>query len=89
MGMVVWKLQEAKNRLSEVVDRAVREGPQTITRRGEEIAVLLSVKDYRRLRKPKQSFVEFMRNSPLAEAMREGELDFSRSKDPGREIDLL
>ena len=85
---VSWKLQDAKNRFSEVVGRALADGPQTITRRGEEVAVVLSLKDYRRLRKPKQSLVEFLRNSPLAEVMKEQELDFSRSKDPGRDIDL-
>lgn len=37
-----WQLQEAKNKLSEVVRRAREEGPQVITLRGEEVAVVLS-----------------------------------------------
>ena len=37
-----WQLQEAKNRLSEVVDEALKEGPQVITRRGVETAIVLS-----------------------------------------------
>ena len=37
-----WQLQEAKNKLSEVVDEAIREGPQVITGRGEEVAVVIS-----------------------------------------------
>ena len=43
---------KAKNRLSEVVDKAIDQGPQVITRRGVETAVVLSFDDYRRLRKP-------------------------------------
>jgi prevent-host-death family protein len=43
-----WQLQEAKNRFSEVIRRARNEGPQVITLRGEEVAVLVDVKTYRR-----------------------------------------
>ena len=46
---MVWQLQMAKQRFSELVARALREGPQVITRRGEEVAVVLSTDDYRRL----------------------------------------
>ena len=38
-----WQLQEAKNRFSEVVSRALTEGPQTVTRRGTEVVVVVSV----------------------------------------------
>ena len=85
---VPWKLQDAKNRLSEVVDRAVTEGPQTITRRGDPVAVVISTVEYRKLTKPRQTLVEFLHNSPLAEAMAEYDLDFSRSTDTGRPVDL-
>ena len=84
----VWKLQDAKSRLSEVVNLAQQKGPQTITRHGKPVAVIVSLEEYRRTKKPKQSLVEFLQNSPLAEAMKEHELDFSRSKDPVRDIDL-
>jgi prevent-host-death family protein len=60
-----WQLQEAKNKLSEVVDEAQHDGPQIITRRGEEVAVVLSYEDYTRLRRPKQDLVAFFRASPL------------------------
>jgi len=63
MGM--WQLQEAKARLSEVIKKAAKEGPQKITVRGEPTAVVISSKDYERLKHPKGSFVEFMRCSPL------------------------
>ena len=38
-----WQLQEAKNKLSEVVDQAIAEGPQVITRRGEEVAIVIKL----------------------------------------------
>lgn len=47
--MNVWQLQEAKQKLSRLVDRAISEGPQIITRHGAEAAVVLSVAAYRRL----------------------------------------
>lgn len=82
-NLKTWQLQVAKNRLSEVVDRAIDQGPQVITRRGSEAVVVLAIEEYRRLR-PKSDLIEFFRTSPLAEV----ELDLERSKDPGRELDL-
>ncbi|MCG8462372.1 MAG: type II toxin-antitoxin system Phd/YefM family antitoxin [Holophagales bacterium] len=82
--MRTWQLRKAKNHLSEVVDRALDQGPQMITRRGVETAVLISVEEYRGLRKPEQDLVDFFRSSPLAEA----DLDLERDPDPGRDLDL-
>jgi antitoxin Phd len=63
MGM--WQLQEAKARLSEVIKKAAKEGPQKITVHGEPTAVVISNEEYKRLKHPKGSFVKFMRGSPL------------------------
>ncbi len=82
--MQTWQLQHAKNRFSEVVDQAVDQGPQIITRRGTDTVVVLSVEDYRRLRKPKTNLVQFFRDSPLADA----ELDLERDRDTRRDIEL-
>lgn len=60
-----WQFRDAKAHLSELVKRAAVEGPQNITVGGRDIAVVLSRDDYERLRRPKLSFVEFMRRSPL------------------------
>jgi prevent-host-death family protein len=60
-----WQLQEAKARLSEVIKKAAKEGPQKITVHGEPTAVVISNKEYERLKNPKESFVKFMRSSPL------------------------
>lgn len=45
-----WQVQEVKQRLSEVLRAAEAEGVQYVTRHGEEVAVILSVADYHRLR---------------------------------------
>ena len=63
--MKTWQLQEAKARLSEVIKQALKEGPQTITMRGEPTAVVISKEEYERLSHPKGSFVDFMRKSAL------------------------
>ncbi len=80
----IWALQHAKNRLSKVVDRAVDEGPQTITRRGQETVVVLSMKDFKRLTAPRGGLVSFFRESPLVSV----EIDLERSDDFGRKFDL-
>ena len=48
--MATWQLQNAKARLSEVVDKAQSEGPQFVTRHGKDWAVVLSVSDYQQLK---------------------------------------
>jgi prevent-host-death family protein len=45
-----WSLQDAKNRFSAVVDAALRDGPQAVTRRGRPAVVVVSASDYDRLR---------------------------------------
>lgn len=82
--MTTWQLQEAKGKFSEVVKRALSEGPQGITVRGESVAVLISRAEYARLANPKPGFVEFMRQSPLVGP----DLDTERQSDPTREIEL-
>lgn len=83
-----WQLQEAKNKLSEVVSRAQTEGPQTITVRGKEVAVVVSLDEYRRERAGKsekeKTLLEVLLNSPL----RGSGVVIERRDDYGREIDL-
>ena len=77
--MQTWQLQDAKARLSEVIKRAVNEGPQEITVRGEPTAVVLSADEFKKLNapaKPRPSIVEFMRASPLYGV----EIDLARDK---------
>lgn len=79
-----WQLQDAKNRLSEVVDEAVRSGPQVITRRGVEAVVVVSVADWARLSRRRSPLIELLRRAPRTP---EG-LDVSRARDTGRKVEL-
>ena len=47
--MSIWPVQEAKARFSELLDSCVSEGPQVVTRRGIETAVLVPMHEWRRL----------------------------------------
>lgn len=78
---MVWQLQDAKNKFSEVVEKAISVGPQEITRRGKKTVVLISIKDYLRLKKKKNSIVDFFKNSPLSEISLERTQDYPRSID--------
>ncbi len=49
--MASWQVQDAKKRFSELLQAAIEEGPQIVTRRGVETAVLLSIEKWRRLQK--------------------------------------
>jgi antitoxin Phd len=69
-----WQLQEAKNRFSEVVEEAVKDGAQVVTKRGVETVVILSYSEYLELTAPRQKLSAFFRESPLAEV----ELDLRR-----------
>jgi prevent-host-death family protein len=60
---VHWNLADAKNRLSEVLDRAKRDGPQTIKRRGDTF-VLLRADQYEQLAGKKASFTDWLLNGP-------------------------
>lgn len=63
--MTSWQLQEAKNKLSEVIDRALEEGPQVITRHGVEVAVVMPYAGYRKLTTPNARLGDFLLASPL------------------------
>ena len=59
-----WQLQEAKAMFSEVIKASVRR-PQIISVRGKETAVVLSIGEYQKLVRPRQTFFEFIQSSPL------------------------
>ena len=79
-----WKLEDAKARFSELVRRANSGGPQHVTVRGKEQAVILSTRDYERLKRaPKQlPLVDFM------ESLDFSGLDLARDDDRGRDVAL-
>lgn len=79
----VWQLQEAKNQFSLVVDNALTQGPQTVTRHGEPTVMVVSMAEFKKT-KPKKSLVQMLLGSPL----RGLDVDFERQKDFPREIEL-
>jgi prevent-host-death family protein len=83
---VTWQVQTAKQRFSELVERAVTEGPQIVTKHGRETVVVLEIGEFRRLSgQPgtELSFKEFLLSIPSTD-----DLVIERSKDLPREIDL-
>ena len=74
----VWQLQEAKARFSEVVDTALKAGPQTITRHGRDAVVVVSAETWRREHEGGQSLVEFFRSAPRVELTIERSMDGDR-----------
>jgi antitoxin Phd len=81
--MAVWPVQEAKTRLSEVIEEANTKGPQIITRHGRERAVLLSAKDYRALMALKPDLRQYLLGGPKVD-----DFEIERSPDTGRDIAL-
>ena len=79
--MRTWQLQEAKNKFSEVVDGAINDGPQVVTRRGVETAIVLSYAEYRKILAGDQKLSDFFGQSPLAGV----DLDLERDKSPVRD----
>jgi len=71
---------DAKNRLSEVIAAAESGEPQIITKNGKEMAVVISVREFRRLTARADSLNDFLLKSPL----RDSDLNLTRSKDAGR-----
>jgi antitoxin Phd len=82
-----WQMQDAKARLAELIRKAGSEGPQIVTHRGVDSAVVISVDEYRRLETTRPSFADHLLGGPKLddEAI---ELINDRSRDPGRDIDL-
>jgi prevent-host-death family protein len=80
----IWTVAEAKAKFSEVLDRAVSDGPQTITRNGKLTAVIVSAEEWARRAKRQGTLVDFFANSPL----RGSGLEIERLKDIATPPDL-
>ncbi len=80
---MTWQLQEAKQRFSELVRRAQRDGPQVVTRHGKDVVVVLSMEEFKRLTGQQPDFKAFLlaeRNWP--------ELQIERSREPAPKVEL-
>lgn len=81
--MGTWQVQQAKTRLSEVIERARTEGPQMITRHGAERAVVISIEDYRALVAHKPDFKAHLLGGPKVD-----DFTIERDRDTGRPVEL-
>ena len=79
-----WPLQAEQDRLNQVVEEALRAGPQVITANGEETAVVLSMEEYRRLTPPTDNLADFLMKSPL----RGSGIRIERDQDLERDMNL-
>jgi antitoxin Phd len=77
-----WQIQEAKARFSKMAERTLKEGPQTVTRRGKPVAVLVPAEEYRRLRSGGKTFKALLASAPL-----EG-VDIRRSRETTPIVDF-
>jgi antitoxin Phd len=81
--MHIWQLQEAKAKLTALINNC-RQEPQFISRHGISEAVVISMEKYRELTGQNENLVSFLRHSPLYGV----ELDLERDKSPMRDTDL-
>jgi prevent-host-death family protein len=77
-----WQLQEAKQRFSELIRSVEADGPQVVTRHGEDVAVVISIAEYRHLRHEGENFKAFLQSAP------DLDLEISRPAQPARLVGL-
>lgn len=79
-----WTLADAKAHFSEVVESALQQGPQMITRRGRKAVVVVAADEWERKTKRRGTLADFFAASPL----RESGLVIERPQDGPRDLDL-
>jgi prevent-host-death family protein len=79
-----WQLQEAKSKFSKVVDRALAQGVQIVTRRGKKAVVVMPFDEYERLTHRTGSLAQFLMASPLSGS----DLTIERDKSLPRIIEI-
>ena len=77
-----WRLEEARQRFSELIRSAEADGPQFVTRHGEEVAVVVSIAEYRHLRDVGRDFKVFLQSAP------DVDLEISRSALSARRVEV-
>ena len=80
----IWQLQDAKSKFSEMVERALMNGAQIVTRRGRKTVVILPYEEYERLTKHTGSLAQFLLASPLPGS----DLAIERDKGAPRSIEI-
>ena len=77
-----WQIQEAKQRFSELLRAAASEGPQIVTRHGQEIAVVIDVSEFHKMRADTPDFKDYLRSGPGFD-----DIDLTRSDERPSDID--
>ena len=80
---MTWQVQEAKQRLSEVLRAAESGEPQVISRRGEDVAVVIDIATFRSLTGVQVELADFLRHGPAFDDLR-----LERSAERTRTVDL-
>jgi prevent-host-death family protein len=87
-----WQIQDAKQRFSEMIRAVTSEGPQVITRHGEDVAVVVEIGEYRRLTRPAVDLASILLGGPKLDddsvAAVFAEIEAERKADFGRAVDL-
>jgi prevent-host-death family protein len=77
-----WQLQDAKAKFSQLVQKAIDEGPQTVTRHGKDVVVVVAAEEFRKLSARRPSLLEVLMSGPEGEhelpprAVQEREIDW-------------
>jgi len=79
-----WQIKDARANFSTLVDKAMSDGPQIVTRNGKKAVVVVSIEEWSRRERRDTGLVEFFANSPL----REEGLEIERQRDYPREIEF-
>jgi len=82
--MKSWLLQDAKKNLSEIVKRALKDGPQLIMKDNEKSVVVISYEKYQQMKGKQKSLSKFFRASPLAKSDIELKHDKSMTREAGK-----
>jgi prevent-host-death family protein len=85
-----WQIQDAKQRFSEMIRAVTNEGPQVITRHGEDVAVVVDIAEYRRLTKPAVDLTGVLLGGPKLDDAADvfAEIEAERRADSGRAVDF-
>jgi prevent-host-death family protein len=86
-----WQIQDAKQRFSEMIRAVASEGPQVITRHGEDVAVVIEIGEYHRLTRHAVDLVSILLGGPKLGDDTAGvfeEVADERRADFGRVVDL-
>jgi len=80
----IWQLQDAKSKFSEMVEKAVREGAQIVTKRGKNTVVVMPYAEYEKLIQHGNSLADFLLAYPFGGS----ELPLERDKSVERDVEI-